>query len=340
MTSTDYSKLSRPQKLAALLIVAGPDAAADILRTFPDREVEEICRLMGEFEIVSQELKDSLIAEFEPLIIGGLKSIEGGFDFAKKALDLSRGEFKTGAMLSRIGASVSLASGKVMESISEMEGRDVFLLLKREQPQTIAFVLSYIDKVKARDAFKLFSPELQTDISLRIGLIESTSLKYIEKIANQLGAHVSQTEVPAFHRSGGAETVANMLKGVSKDASRAVMAQMEEKNPRLATAVRRKLFSFEDLSRLRPSDMQRLMREVDSAQLALALKGASEGIQEKIFSALSKRAGQGLRDDISMLSNVRPKEVETAQASVVDMLRKLEESGDIILDEDDADGAA
>ena len=84
MTSSDYSKLSRPQKLAALLIVAGPDAAADILRTFPDREVEEICRLMGEFEVVSQELKDFLIVEFEPLIISGLKSIEGGFDFAKK----------------------------------------------------------------------------------------------------------------------------------------------------------------------------------------------------------------------------------------------------------------
>ncbi len=337
MTSTEYSKLTRPQKLAALLIVAGPDAAADILRTFPDAEVEEICRLMGEFEVVSQELKDLLIAEFEPLIISGLKSIEGGFDFAKKALDLSRGEFKAGAMLSRVGASVSLASAKVLERISEMEGRDVFLLLKREQPQTIAFVLSYIDKLKARDAFKLFSPELQSDISLRIGLIDSTSLKYIEKIANQLGAHVSQSEVPAFHRSGGAETVANMLKGVSKDATRAVMAQLEEKNSRLATAVRRKLFSFEDLSRLRPSDMQRLMREVDAAQLALALKGASEGMQEKIFAALSNRAGQGLRDDLSMLSNVRPKEVATAQSAVVDMLRKLEESGDIILDEDEGE---
>ena len=340
MTSIEYGKLSRPQKLAALLIVAGPDAAADILRTFPDREVEEICRLMGEFKVVSSELKELLIAEFEPLIVGGLRSVEGGFDFAKKALDLSRGEYKTGALLSRIGASVSLASAQVLERIAEMEGRDVFLLLKREQPQTIAFVLSYIDTVKARDAFKLFSPELQADISLRIGLIDSTSLKYIEKIANQLGAHISRSEVPAFHRSGGAETVANMLKGVSKDATRAVMAQIEEKNPRLATAVQRKLFSFEDLARLRPSDMQRLMRDVDSAQLALALKGSSERLQEKIFGALSKRAGEGLRDDIAMLSNARAKEVETARAGVVDTLRKLEESGDIILDEDEAEGAA
>lgn len=337
MTSLDYSKLTRPQKLAALLIVAGPDAAADVLRTFPDNEVEVICRLMGQFEVVPEELKNFLIEEFNPVILSGLKSIEGGFDFAKKALDLSRGEFKTGAMLSRIGATVSLASGRVLERIAEMEGRDVFLLLKREQPQTIAFVLSYIDKAKARDAFKLFSPELQADISLRIGLIDSTSLKYLEKIAQQLGAHVPQNEIPAFHRSGGAETVANMLRGGSKDTTRAVMAQLEEKNSRLATAIRRRLFSFEDLSRLRPSDMQRLMREVESSQLAMALKGASEGIQEKIFAAMSKRAGQGLRDDLSMLSNVRPKEVATAQAGVVEMLRKLEESGDIILDEDEAD---
>jgi flagellar motor switch protein FliG len=337
VTAVEYSKLSRPQKIAALLIVAGPEAAAEVLRPFPDAEVEEICQLMGGFEVISQEFRDHLIEEFEPLIIGGLKSIEGGYEFAKKALDLSRGEFKTGAMLSRIGASVTLSSARLLERISEMEGRDVFLLLKREQPQTIAFVLSYIDKTKAKEAFKLFAPEVQADISFRIGLIDSTSLKYIEKIANQLGTHVPRSEVPAFHRSGGAETVANLLKGVSKDGTRAVMTSLEEKNPKLATAVRRKLFSFEDLSRLRPSDMQRLMREVDTAQLALALKGASEKLQEKVFGALSRRAVQGLRDDLSMLTNVRAKEVATAQSAVVEMLRKLEESGDIILDDDDAE---
>lgn len=337
MTDAEYSKLTRPQKIAALLIVAGPEAAAEVLRPFPDAEVEEICHLMGGFEVISQEFRDLLIEEFEPLIIGGLKSTEGGYEFAKKALDISRGEFKTGAMLSRIGASVTLSSARLLERISEMEGRDVFLLLKREQPQTIAFVLSYVDKVKAREAFKLFTPEMQSDISFRIGLIDSTSLKYIEKIANQLGTHVPQSEVPAFHRSGGAETVANLLKGVSKDGTRAVMAALEEKNPRLATAVRRKLFSFEDLARLRPSDMQRLMREVDSSQLALALKGASEKLQEKVFAALSRRAVQGLRDDLLMMASVRAKEVATAQGAVVDILRKLEESGDIILDEDEGE---
>jgi len=154
VTAVEYSKLSRPQKIAALLIVAGPEAAAEVLRPFPDAEVEEICQLMGGFEVISQEFRDHLIEEFEPLIIGGLKSIEGGYEFAKKALDLSRGEFKTGAMLSRIGASVTLSSARLLERISEMEGRDVFLLLKREQPQTIAFVLSYIDKTKAEDLAK------------------------------------------------------------------------------------------------------------------------------------------------------------------------------------------
>lgn len=334
MTAVEYSKLTRPQKIAALLIVAGPEAAAEVLRPFPDGEVEEICKLMGGFEVISQEFRDMLIEEFEPLIIGGLKSIEGGYEFAKRALDLSRGEFKTGAMLSRIGASVTLSSARLLERISEMEGRDVFLLLKREQPQTIAFVLSYIEKSKAREAFKLFPSEMQADISFRIGLIDSTSLKYIEKIANHLGTHVPQSEVPAFHRSGGADTVATLLKGVSKDGIKAVMTVLEEKNPRLATAVRRGLFSFEDLARLRPSDMQRLMREVDTSQLALSLKGASEKLQEKVFGALSRRAVQGLRDDLSMLTNVRAKEVANAQAAVVEMLRKLEESGDIILDDD------
>ena len=336
VTTEDYNKLTRPQKIAALLIVSGPDAAGEVLRSFPEREVEEICRHMGQFQTISEPLRDALMAEFEPVITHGFKSLEGGFYFVKKALEASRGEFRTGALLSRIGAALSLSAEKILERISEMEGREIFLFLKREQHQTIAYVLSYIDPAKARAAFGLFPAEVQGDIALRIASIESTSIRHIEKIVNQLGSHLSQVQTPAFHLSGGPNTVANLLKGLSKDTTRALIAQLEESNPKVGAAVKRQMFTFEDLAQLRPADMQRLMRDVDASKLALALKGSTPEMLLQISAALSKRAAYALASDMAMLSNVRAKEIAVAQEGVIEVLRKLEDSGDIILDEAEA----
>jgi len=215
-----------------------------------------------------------------------------------------------------------------------MEGRQIFNLIKHEQPQTISFVLSYLDGTKSAEVFGLLGPELREEVIERLGTIESTSLDLVGKIARSLGKHFDAKVRPAFHRSGGVRAVADLLNELDKDMSKNLLARLEERNAQLGAAIRKKLFSFEDLSRLQPPDLQRVLREVDSASLAISMKSASESLREKLYAAISKRAAESLREEIEMLGPVRLKDVEAAQDSIIQVVRRLEEEGQISLEAD------
>jgi flagellar motor switch protein FliG len=219
-----------------------------------------------------------------------------------------------------------------MAEIAEMEGRQVFNLIKHEQPQTISFVLSYLDGAKSAEVFSLLSPDLREEVIERLGTIESTSLDLVGKIVRSLGKHFDSKARPAFHHSGGVRVVAALLNSLEKDMSKTLLARLEERNAGLGAAIRKKLFSFEDLNRLTAADLQRVLREVDTANLAISMKSASEVLREKIYGGLSKRAAESLKEEIDLLGPVRLKDVETAQDTIIQAVRKLEEEGLISLD--------
>jgi flagellar motor switch protein FliG len=221
---------------------------------------------------------------------------------------------------------------EIVKDIGEMEGRQIYNLIKAEQPQTISFVLSYLEPAKAAEVFSLFSPELREEVIERLGIIESTSLDLVGKIVRALGRHFDTKARPAFHHSGGVRAVADLLNHLEKDMSKTLLARLEERNAGLGASIRRKLFSFEDLNRLQSADLQRVLREVDSANLATAMKSASEPLREKIYGSLSKRAAESLKEEIEMLGPVRLKDVETAQDAIIQTVRRLEEEGAISLD--------
>ncbi|MFA5264206.1 MAG: FliG C-terminal domain-containing protein, partial [Opitutaceae bacterium] len=173
---------------------------------------------------------------------------------------------------------------------------------------------------------------VREDVIERLGTIESTSLDLVAKIVRSLGKHFDTKMRPTFHHSGGVRAVATLLNGVDKEMSKGLLARLEERNAQLGSAIRRKMFSFDDLQRLQSADLQRVLREVDSADLAVAMKSASEGLKDKIYSSISKRAAESLRDEISMLGPVRLKDVETAQDTIIQVVRRLEEEGSVSLD--------
>jgi flagellar motor switch protein FliG len=215
-----------------------------------------------------------------------------------------------------------------------MEGRQIFNLIKNEQPQTISFVLSYLDGAKSAEVFSLLGPDLREEVVERLGTIDSTSLDLVGKIARNLGKHFDTKARPSFHRSGGVRAVADLLNQLDKDMSKNLLARLEERNATLGAAIRKKLFSFEDLSRLQSADLQRVLREVDSANLAIAMKSASEPLRDKFYAAISKRAAESLREEIELLGPVRLKDVEAAQDSIIQVVRRLEEEGQITLESD------
>jgi len=335
--SIDYSKLTRMQKLAIFLIVVGPEAASEIMRTFDDAQIEMLCRDMGQFPMVPDAIRQQVLEEFSPIIGDSVASTLGGLDYARRTVERARGDYKANTILGRVGLSPGGTSLDVVQDIAEMEGRQIFNLIKNEQPQTISFVLSYLSSEKSAEIFFLLGPELREEVIERLGTIDSTSLELVGKIVRSLGKHFDTKVRPTFHNSGGVRAVADLLNGLDKDTSKGLLARLEERNSTLGAAIRKKMFSFEDLSRLQPADLQRVLREVDSANLAVSMKSASESLKDKLYGSISKRAAESLRDEISMLGPVRLKDVETAQDAIIQVVRRLEEEGAITLDGDSAD---
>ncbi|MDB6093977.1 MAG: flagellar motor switch protein FliG [Verrucomicrobia bacterium] len=328
----DYTKLSRQQKLAVFLVVIGPESAADVLRQFDDAEIEFLCREMSMLSIIPQAAQKLALEEFSPVVALSAGSALGGVAYAQRTLGIAKGDTKASAILGRVGPTGP--SIDVIKDIGDMEGGQIFNLLKYEQPQTIAFVLSYLDSAKASSVFALLTPELREEVLERLGTIESTSLELVSKIAHSLGRHLDTKTRPAFHRSGGVRAAADLLNQLQKDMSKNLLSRLEERNATLSAAIRKKLFSFDDLTRLAPADLQRLLREVDSANLALSMKGASDPLRDKIFGAISKRAAESLKEEVELLGSVRKKDIEVAQDAIIQVVRRLEEEGAITLDSD------
>ena len=330
MIDPDFSKLTRQQKLALFLIVLGPESAAEVLRHFDDAEIELLCREMAQYGMVSDNTRIRVLEEFTPLVGESITATLGGLDYARRTLEIARGDYKAGTIIGRLGPAGSAV--EVIKDISEMEGRQIYNLIKNEQPQTISFVLSYLEGAKAAEIFALLSPDLREEVVERLGTIDSTSLDLVGKIVRNLGKHFDNKVRPTYHRSGGVRVVADLLNGIDKEMSKSLLARLEERNAQLGAAIRKKMFSFEDLSRLAAADLQRVLREVDSANLAVSMKSASDPLKEKIYQSISKRAAESLRDEIGMLGPVRLKDVEVAQDAIIQVVRRLEEEGSISLD--------
>jgi flagellar motor switch protein FliG len=330
MADIDYPKLSRQQRLAVFLIVVGPDAAAEVLKHLDDATIELLCREMSTFPMIPENVQKQVMDEFGGIVALSVNAALGGLPYAQRTLEIAKGDFKASAIIGRVGPVGT--SVDVIKDISEMEGRQIYNLIKSEQPQTISFVLSYLDTTKASEVFSLLSPEMREDVVERLGTIESTSLDLVSKIVRALGKHFDSKARPSFHRSGGVRAVADLLNELDKDMSKTLLGRLEERNAQLGAAIRKKMFSFEELCRLQPADLQRVLREVDSANLGVSMKSASTALREKIYASISKRAAESLREEIDLLGPVRLKDVETAQDAIIQVVRRLEEEGAITLD--------
>jgi flagellar motor switch protein FliG len=337
MADIDYANLSRQQKLAVFLIVVGPEAAGEVLRHFGDRDAEQLCREMSQFPMVPEAVQRQAMDEFTGLVAQCIGSAVGGLSYAQHALGLAKGDAKASTIMGRLSPAGQPL--QVIKDIGEMEGRQIFNLLKLEQPQTIAYVLSHLDGIKAADVFSLFSPELREDVLERLGTLESTSVALVDKVSQSLGRHLDAKVRPNFHFSGGVRAVAGLLNQLEKNMSRTLLSRLDERNGILSAAVRKQMFGFEDLGKLSQPDMQRLLREIDSVQLATALKGASEAMRSKVGAALSKRAAESLREEIELLGALKAKDIDAAQTAIITAVRRLEEEGQVTLDGETAQAA-
>ena len=328
-STAEISSLTKIQKLAALLVMLGVDSAAQVLKSFEPEAVELITGEMAKLTLISQELQRDLLSEFSEVAVQAGTSIHGGIDFARQSLEKALGVFRATDIINRVAP--SRGSLAAMQGISDMEPRQIYNLVRHEQAQTVALVLSFIHPDKAAAVFSLIPPDQRERILERLATLAPTPIEVVEKVVGVLNAKLGVRQTRALNQSGGTKTAADILNSMEKTAGKSLLLSIEEHNPDLCQSIRQKMFTFEDLAALEPQALQRILREVDMRDLAMALKTASDKLKTTLLGCISKRAAETVQEEITYMGPVRLRDIESAQMRVIDAVRKLETDGDIEL---------
>jgi flagellar motor switch protein FliG len=329
--SAEGGALNKIQKLAALLVMLGSESAAQVLKQFQPREIEAISREMARFSLISQEQQEEILMDFSEVAIAASTSLSAGVDITRITLEKALGSFKASDILGRVVT--TRAPIGAMQSIADMDPRHIFNLIRDEQPQTIAFVVSYLSPERAAQVFALLRPDQRDKIIERLATLAPTPIEVGEKLVDVLNAKLGIKHTRALSQTGGVTTAADILNAMDKTVSRSLLTSIEERNPELCQAIRKKMFTFEDLLLLNSQAVQRIMRETDMRDLALSLKKASEPLKKLLLSNISRRGAEAVQEEMSMLGHVKLRDVEAAQFRIIDAVRKLEAEGEIELDQ-------
>jgi flagellar motor switch protein FliG len=327
--TANYANLNRTQKLAAFLVLLGPDSAGELLRVFDGAQLEAIAREMVSIPYVDPSLRDAILEEFSTVVSESLQAAIGGVSIAQRTIERAKGDYAATKVMSRVAP---LSPSDFDDGISEMDGRQIFNLLRAEQMQTIAFILSFMDPQKSGEVLRLMSPEQREEVMERLGVMEPTSREWITKVSRNLQRHFDRKAQQGVQKAGGVSACADILNALDKTTRKELMSAMDKRNATLSNAIRKQVFGFDDLVRLVPSDLQKVLKEVETAELAKAMKGAKPDTQAAIFKTMSKRQAAGVREEIDMLPPLRAKDIDQAQEKVIEIVRKLEEAEEITID--------
>ncbi len=321
-------KLSGKKKAAILLLSLGPELSSRILKQFTEQEIEAVTMEIANLSRVDKDLRDEVLNEF--MLIGQAQRfmLEGGVDYARELLEKTVGRHKAVEIIKRLKEQVKV---KPFTFVRHTDPKQLVNMISREHPQTIAMILSYLDSQQAAMVLSDLPGEMRADIARRVALMERTSPEILKEVERVLRDKLSAVFQQDFTQAGGLETVVNILNRVDRGTEKLILEDLEKEDAELADEIRQRMFIFEDIITLDDASIQRVVREVESKDLARALKGASEEVKDRIFRNISKRAAEMLQEDLEFMGPVRLREVEEAQQRIVAIIRRLDESGEIII---------
>ena len=323
----DQAALNKTQKLAALLVMLGTESAAVILKQFQPREIEAISREMARFNLITRDQQQDILMEFSNVAVAASTSVSAGVEVTRNTLEKALGSFKASDVLGRVTS--TRAPVGAMQSIADMDPRHIFNLLRDEKVQAITFIISHLSPEKAAQVLNLLRPEQRDQVIERLATLAPTPVEVGEKVVDVLNAKLGIKQTRALTQTGGITSVADLLNAMDKNVSRTLLTQIEEHNPELSQAIRKKMFTFEDLLSLDPPYIQRIMREIDMRDLTMALKKASEPLKRLLLSNISRRAAASVQEEMAFLGSVKARDIEAAQFRIIDAVRKLEAEGEI-----------
>lgn len=316
------------KKSAILLMALGPAVSAKILRNFNEADIERISLEIANTTKVEVNTIEEVLEEFLLLSQAQRYMLDGGLDYARNLLEQTLGNQKANEIIKKLKEASQI---KPFMFVRKADPKQLTNLIGQEHPQTIALILAYLDPLQASQVLGSLPDEQQPEIARRIALMDRTSPEVLKEVEGVLQERLSSVVQQDFAAAGGIQSLVDILNNVDRGTEKLILEELEKDDPKLVDEIRTLMFIFEDVTALDNASIQRIIREVDQKDLALALKGSSEEVKERIFRNVSKRAAEMLKEDIDFMGPVRLREVEEAQQRIVSVVRKLDETGEIII---------
>lgn len=328
MATTSHTELSGVQKAAILLIALGPERSSKVFKHLKDDEIESLTLEIANTKSIPSETKDNVLDEFYEVCLAQQYIAEGGIAYAKELLDKALGEDRARDVIGRLTASLQV---RPFEFVRKADASQLLNFIQDEHPQTIALILAYLSATQAAAVISALTPEKQADVARRIAMMDRTSPDVIKEVEKVLEKKLASLVNQDYTIVGGVDSIVSILNTVDRSTEKHIMENLEVEEPELADEIRRRMFVFEDILMLDNRSIQTVLREVENNELAIALKNANEDVQKVIFDNLSTRLASMIKEDMEFMGPVRLKDVEDAQQKIVNIIRKLEDSGEIVI---------
>lgn len=322
-------KLTGVQKSAILFIALGPEASAAIIKKLPESEIQKITYEIANITSIKAEQKKEILKEFMEMNKAKDFLIEGGIEYAKVVLGKALGQQRAGEILDKITEATQ--QYRPFAIARKADASQLLNIITNEHPQTIALILCYLQKDKAGQILSSLPEDVQSEVAFRVASMNNTSPMVVREIEKVLDSKLSTVVRSDMTTLGGVNTLVEILNMVDRNTEKNITEGLEKENPELAEKVKQSMFVFEDIISLDDASIQRVLREVDSKELAMALKGCSEEVNNAIFRNQSKRAATALKEDMEFLGPVRINDVEKSQQKIVSVIRRLDEAGEIVI---------
>ncbi len=326
----EFENLTGLQKAAILMIALGIDVASEVLKILPEKDLVEVTKEIANLREVPSEIIDRVVDEFFELLKAQEFITIGGLEYASKVLQNAVGSKKAFEIVKK----VQFAQDQAMRGFNLLKKADynqILNLINNEHPQTIALILAYLEPKQAANILMSLSADLQQDVIYRIAKMEKIPADLLNEIESVLKQQLESVYTKELNEIGGTKAVAEILNMGGKTLEKPVLEEIQKRNQELAQEIRGLMFTFEDIQHLDDRSIQRLLKEVDTKVLTIALKGSTEEIQNKIFSNMSERAASMIKEEMEFMGPLRVKEVDEAQRQIVEIIRSLEEEGEIVI---------
>lgn len=321
-------ELTGRQKAAILLISLGPEISAQVFKHLREDEIEQLTLEIANVRKVDTDEKDKILSEFHQIAVAKEVIAQGGITYAKEILQKALGETKAMDIINRLTANLQV---RPFDFARKADPGQILNFIQNEHPQTIALVLSYLEAQQAAMILSALPQERQAEVAKRIAMMDSTSPEVIAQVEQVLEQKLSATVTHDYTQAGGIESIVAVLNGVDRGTERTILDSLEIQDPELAEEIKKRMFVFEDIATLDNRSIQRVIRDVENADLQLSLKVSSEEVREVIFRNMSKRMADTFKEEMEFMGPVRLRDVEEAQSRIVAIIRRLEEAGEIII---------